>query len=453
MSMAPIKERLRAEMGLDPETLSRIALRAEVRKRMEACGLDTRAAYATLLQTDPEEFRRLANALVVHETSFFRYPASYGLLAEHARLQRVQLGQAPFRVLSVACSTGEEPASVVMTLLGVGLEPHNIRVEANDVSGRAIRYAREGRYRRRGVLRLAADVRERWFEEDDQYFRLDRGIIDCIHYRRANAMDPDPAGSAQKYDAIFCRNLLIYLVPEAREALLQGLIERLRPGGLLFVGHAEVAAARAFGLTLASPPDAFALRLASSGARPVALGPVSRRKTPLRATPPSTHTRSQNAPVSPPQAHALLPKEPVSLPKPPVVSTPPPESVLDRAAELADAGELDRARRLLSDLMAQGGANADHYHLLAVIEGARGREAATGDALRRALYLDPGHYPALVQLALLADAHGDRERARRTREKAERVRAAWDADRDAALPGDASPEEKNKRDAGGGGRS
>lgn len=449
MSLAPIKERLREVMGLDPETLSRIALRAHVRKRMEVCGLDTRAAYAALLQKDPQEFRQLANALVVHETSFFRYPASYGLLAEHVRQRRAQLGQSPFRVLCVACSTGEEPASVVMTLFEAGLERQHLRVEATDVSGRAIRYAREGRYRRRGVLRLESGVRERWFEEDGEFFRLDREILDCIHYRRANALDPDPLAGTQPYDAIFCRNLLIYLIPDAREALLRGLIARLRPGGLLFVGHAEVTAARAFGLTLASPPDAFALRLGPSGVRSMPPDQGLSRRTPPRAA--SPETRPPKTPVSSPGAHPASSRAQPALPKPSAVSAPPPESVLDRAAGLADAGELDHARRLLSELMAKGGAHADHYHLLAVIEGARGRETATVDALRRALYLEPEHYPALVQQALLADAHGDHPRARRLREKAERVRTAWHAaHQDAGGPEEGGPKEgSQKSDAGG----
>lgn len=413
MSLTPITERLREVMGLDPETLSRIGLRAEVRKRMQARGLETRAAYAALLQEDPEEFRRLADMLVVHETSFFRYPASYTRLTEYVRQRRKRSGQTSLRVLCVACSTGEEPASVAMTLLQAGLEKRDIVVDATDVSERAIRYAREGRYRRRGVLRLSEEIRDRWFEEEGQRFRLDTEILECIRYRRANAMDGQVPGTGQKYDVIFCRNLLIYLVPAAREALLRSLIERLEPGGLLFVGHAEVTAARALGLAMSPPLDAFALCLVPGPARSKPQAPVSRRKSPARAAAPATRTRS--------------PMPPVSLPKPPVASAPPPESILDRAARLADAGDLDQARRILSDLMAKGGANADHYHLLAVIEGARGREAETGNALRRALYLEPEHYPALVQLALLADASGDHGRARRAREKAERVRAAWNA--------------------------
>ena len=420
MSLESIKDRLRSVMGLDPESLSKIALRSNVRKRMQACELDTREAYAELLRRDPTEIERLANAVVVHETSFFRYPASFELLATDATKAGSARGPVPYRTLCVACSTGEEPTSVVMSLLGAGLAPPGIRVEANDLSVRAIDYARAGLYRRRGVLRLPPEVRARWFEDEGMDFRLSREVRDCVRYRTANALDSDFGYSEHKYDAIFCRNLMIYLVPDARERLLEALFQRLRPGGLLFVGHAEVPAVRALGLTMAVPPDAFACRMVRASAPKPAQapeGPARVRPQPVAAPrPAASRAPARNYYLGPP-------------PKAPARAVAAPADVLDRAARLADEGDLDQARRIVSDLIATGAPSADHYHLLAVIEGARGRDVATGDALRRALYLDPEHYPALVQLALLADARGDRDHAGRVRAKAERVRAAWDAAR------------------------
>jgi chemotaxis protein methyltransferase WspC len=431
MSLAPITDLLREHFGLDPETLSQIGLRANVRRRMEACGCATRAAYAALIARDPVEFRALVYTLVVHETSFFRYPASYDLLARHALERKPALGAAPFRVLSVACSTGEEPASVVMALLGAGLTASSLRVDASDISERALDYARAGRYRRRGVERMPSEARERWLVDEGEHYRLRGEVIASIRYRQANALAPDFLQDAGAFDAIFCRNLLIYLVPKARTELLGRLTQHLRVGGLLFVGHAEVPAARALGMSLVPPPDAFAVRRTAVPSPPAA---VPRPATQLRLQPGLLRPRPVApvpSPPTPPRVRAPLSpsRRPVPLAGGEVMAER--ESPLDRAARLADAGDLDQARRILSDLIAQGGATADHYHLLAVIEGARGRDVATSEALRRALYLDPEHYPALVQLALLADARGERERARRARAKAERVRAAWDAARGA----------------------
>ena len=180
------------------------------------------------------------------------------------------------------------------------------------------------------------------------------------------------------------------------------------------------------GLPSAPPPDAFALRKAPT---------LPPRALPTRP-PPARRAFEPVAPSRPPAAASaatrVRPARPMAAAVP---ATPPPASVLAQASDLADAGDLDGARALLSDLVAGGAATADHYHLLAVIEGARGRDAATGDALRRALYLEPDHYPSLVQQALLAEARGDQEAARRARAKAERVRAAWDAARGAGEKG------------------
>ena len=104
----------------------------------------------------------------------------------------------------------------------------------------------------------------------------------------------------------------------------------------------------------------------------------------------------------------------------------PDTEALERASRHADAGNLVRARDVLTEAIAAGRVSADHFHLLALVESARGNDDACEAALRRALYLEPRHYPSLMQLALLHDARGERGRARRLREKAARVKGDGD---------------------------
>jgi len=402
MTSGRIQERLTTLLGLDPDALSRIGLAAAVRRRMEVLGFGDEERYADRLEVDLAEFEMLAMAVMVHETSFFRYPASFDLLVREARAHLAGPGTRPWRVHCVASSTGEEPASVVMALLDAGLDMDRIQIEASDVSQRAIDYARTGRYRRRGVQRVPEGLRARWFEVEPEAYLLTSRVRDRISYRRANALDPVFGLGIEPYDAILCRNLMIYLVPEARRRLLRRLREMLRPRGLLLVGHAEVASLRDAGFELEAPPEAFACRL-----------PAARRTRHAR---PTWTPRTRAAPPR-------VPPPPRRLPVPP---PPDPRMVLERAARLADAGDLDQARRALLDGIAEGPATADHYHLLALVESARGRDTDSEEALRRALYLDPHHYPSLMQLALLAETRGDRGRAQRLRDKAARVKGGGD---------------------------
>lgn len=401
-----IQERLTTLLGLDPDALSRIGLESTVRRRMRALGLANQEAYADRLDIDMAEFEHLAMAVMVHETSFFRYPASFDLLVAEVRRRHAAVEDA-FRVHCVASSTGEEPASILMALSEADVDLERVEVDASDVSPRAIEYARAGHYRAARVERLPAATRERWFVAHPDAYELDAAIRARVRHRQANALDAAFGLGDSSYDAIFCRNLMIYLVPEARRRLLRRLREMLKPQGLLFVGHAEVAAVREAGLELATPPEAFACRLAVRPAAPAAPAARTRARPSRRPLP--------SAPSAPRRRAAPAPAMPRSLD---------PEVVLGRAARLADAGELDEARRTLLDGIAAGPATADHYHLLALVESAGGRDDASEEALRRALYVNPRHYPSLMQLALLAETRGDRGRARRLREKAARVKEA-----------------------------
>lgn len=397
MSLERIRTRLTEVRGIDPASLSRVGMTAAVQRRMQAIGLDEIDRYADRLVIDGAEFERLVSAVLVHETSFFRYPASFDLLAKEGLKRLGDDPRAVFRVCCVASSTGEEPASVVMALAEVGIEPARVHVDASDVSPRAVAYAEEGRYRARGVQRMSEARRRRWFRHDGDAVLLRRVVRDRIRMRVADALAPSFGIGAARYDAVFCRNLLIYLVPEARVKLLETLVRMLRPGGLLFVGHAEVAAARAMGLSMETPPEAFACRRI---VRPDPLPAPAPSPTPARRRPPT----------------------PRAAPRPVV----PDSEALERASRHADAGDLTRAHEVLTRAIDAGPVTADHYHLLALVESARGHDDACESALRRALYLDAYHYPSLMQLALLHDARGERGRARRLREKAARVKGDGD---------------------------
>ena len=411
MNLAAVHDLLVRLRGIDPSTLSQVAVRGAVQRRMAAQGFDTAEAYAERLAVDADEFEVLIQGVLVHETSFFRYPASFDLLAQEAT-RRVSEGAGVFRVHCVASSTGEEPASVVMALLGAGVLPGRFHVDATDISERAVAYAREGRYRARGVERLPPALQTRWFQADGAYYLLHADVRRAIHHRVVNALDPDFGVGVAPYDAILCRNLLIYLVPAARRHVLETLLCMLRPGGLLLVGHAEMAAARAMGLELVQPAEAFACR------RPRALASVAARPAPVAVRAP----RPRAAPTPPPAMTTPLP-----APRPAPRAASGADGLLE-ATRLADAGRLPEARRALLDGIAGGPVTADHYHLLALVESAQGHDPASEDALRRALYLDPHHQPSLMQLALLVEARGERGRAERLRAKAARAKGGRDDD-------------------------
>ena len=113
MKLVRIESRLTEAIGVDPATLSRAGLQGAVRRRMEIVGTSSVEAYVRRLRRDAHELDLLAASVLVHETSFYRYPASFDLLVEEARTVLQSDPARVFRIRCVACATGEEPASAV----------------------------------------------------------------------------------------------------------------------------------------------------------------------------------------------------------------------------------------------------------------------------------------------------------------------------------------------------
>ncbi len=410
MSLERIADLVRERTGLDPAALGPGALAAIVDARRKETGAPGVDAYAARLPGDADEVARLAQDLLVHETSFFRYPASYSLLAAAARVRLAARGD-PLRVLSAGCALGSEPASVVMTLLDAGAPPERILVDAVDLGEAAIARARRGEYGARELRGLTPETRARHFEAGGPPWRLESRVLQRICYRVEDLL-ANGAAVADLYDVVLCRSVVIYLTPQARARLLSNLRRRLRPDGLLFVGHAETLAVRSYGWTPIAPLDAYALRIAPEAK------PAPRRAFP--APPPAPLPQRPTSRTGSARGTTPARSAPTPPHAPPVVES----STLERARALGDAGRLDEARALLEAEAAGSRPSADVFCLLAVVHHAAGRTIDAENALIRALYLDPRHHEALLLSALLAGGRGDSARAARLFERARKTRGA-----------------------------
>ena len=183
----------------------------------------------------------LINALTTNHTHFYREPAHLtflqqllnGAWRQHRRL----------RVWSAACSTGEEPYSIVISLLEAtgGALDREIRVVATDIDTNALATATRGIYAATRVSELPAPVRQRYFLRGcgrwADHVRIKPQIASMVQFSRINLVTP--FSSPGQFEAIFCRNVMIYFSQETQETLVNRLAESLEPGGYLFIGHAE----------------------------------------------------------------------------------------------------------------------------------------------------------------------------------------------------------------------
>lgn len=149
MVQAAIEAMLRQKIGLDANSIGSRTIARAVEQRRVACGLRDHSSYFQHLQTSAKELEELIETVVVPETWFFRDKEPFVYLSQYVTSQWLKANFSILRVLSVPCSTGEEPLSIAMTLLDSGLAPNQFGIDAVDISKRALLKAKQAIYSKR----------------------------------------------------------------------------------------------------------------------------------------------------------------------------------------------------------------------------------------------------------------------------------------------------------------
>jgi chemotaxis protein methyltransferase CheR len=236
---------IRERFGLTFNGVRMEILESRLRPRLRELHLTTLRDYYQYLKFHPDrdqEFARLPALVTNNETYFFRETHQFDLLVSHVIPERrAALRGRPLRLLSAGCSSGEEPYSLSIALHNAGLPLAGVtwEIDACDLNPERIARAQEGLYAESSLRACDEEARRRYFTREAAGFRLRekyRKGVRCFH---TNLLAPNGALGWAIYDAVLCRNLLIYLSEEAFSSLI-GLFGRcLVPGGYLFLGHSE----------------------------------------------------------------------------------------------------------------------------------------------------------------------------------------------------------------------
>ena len=389
-------------IGVDVATVGQTVIRHAVKTRMAARGVTDVQQYARQLPNSEAEIEALIEVVVVPETWFFRDEKSFEALAEIVKNEWLLAHPGGvLRVLSVPCSSGEEPYSIAMTLLDAGLPARHFTIDAVDVSAAALAHARKGVYGRNSFRGRSLEYRDRYFQRTPEGHKLNAEVAKQVRFQRGNLLDVRLLAQVEPYDIIFCRNVLIYFDGPTQACVVKTLARLLAADGTLFAGPSEAFLVRQGGFTSAPHPGAFAARKASApSAKSPAAPPVKKR----RPVPAITRARK---------------------PEPPPAAPPPaPAITLEAAHALADAGRMQEAEAACEELLRHAGASAGPYFLLGLIHDALGHAAQATDYYRKVVYLEPEHPEALLHLAYLAEKRGDRAGASRLQQRARRTEEA-----------------------------
>lgn len=221
-------------------------LGGRLRPRLQALHLEGLREYYHYLCLHPareEEFAELSRRITNNETYFFREAAQFDaivqtLLPEFAPLMR----ERPLRILSAACSSGEEPYSLSIRLLDSGSELLGARweIDACDLNPARLDAARQAVYEGFAFRNCDDETRRRCFQEiEPGKFLLRDRYRRSVRFFHANLASPVTGMGWGSYDIILCRNLLIYFAADGFDRMISRFAQLLRPGGYLFLGHSE----------------------------------------------------------------------------------------------------------------------------------------------------------------------------------------------------------------------
>ena len=264
-----LRDLIRERFGIYYDDQKQFLLLSRLQTRLVKRSMQTYGDYVRFLRfgADREaEFSDLASVLSNNETYFFRERAQLKALCGNI-LTELQTYSPKLRVWSAACSSGEEPYSLAMTLLESGRIPEsNIAISATDISPRVLELCSRGFYRALSFRATEAAMVQKYFSPVGDGFLIGDRIKRMVAFKSLNLMDDAKVASNGPFDAIFCRNVLIYFDKPTQKRVVESFAKALRPGGYLFLGHAE----SLFHLTeLYEPivlPEAIVYRVRPSGA-------------------------------------------------------------------------------------------------------------------------------------------------------------------------------------------
>ncbi|MGE8058302.1 CheR family methyltransferase [Pseudomonas sp. NPDC089547] len=409
---------LRERIGLDVESVGAPMVERALRQRCVAANAMDLDDYWLRLQQSADEQQALIEAVIVPETWFFRYPESFTALANLAQKRLAELaGARPLRLLSLPCSTGEEPYSLAMALLDAGIAPGAFLIDGMDISPSSVAKAGQALYGRNAFRGSDLGFRERFFDAIDEGHRLHERVRQQVSLQVGNVLDPALASRDGLYDFVFCRNLLIYFDVPTQQRVFEVLKRLMHPQGVLFIGPAEGSLLARLGMRPLGISQSFAYVRQEGESAPLAAvtAPPARRMLPPLATPgyvPPGAASPRPARVTPVAAK----------PAPPPVPNRDSESeLLASIARHANAGASELARAECQRYLGQFAPSAQVYYWLGLLSDTEGDAQLALSHYRKALYLEPQHAEALVHLAALLAAQGDLAGARRLQERAARV--------------------------------
>ncbi len=229
--------------GISLSESKRNLLYSRLSRRLRILGLEKFSEYREVLASDQREVENFINSISTNHTKFFREAHHFDHLRTHIAVPFTQAaavtGNRRLRIWSAGCSTGEEPYTIAVVLKREirDFRGYDVRILATDIDTDVLTKAGRGEFAPATVDEVPKPYLEHFSRAGDKVV-MDPEVRSLITFRRLNLMD-EPWPFQGKFDAIFCRNVMIYFDGPTKAKLIQRYVQQIKPGGWLYIGHSE----------------------------------------------------------------------------------------------------------------------------------------------------------------------------------------------------------------------
>ncbi|HON77710.1 MAG TPA: protein-glutamate O-methyltransferase CheR [Spirochaetota bacterium] len=239
------REVIYRESGINLSPMKKALVQSRLMRRMRELQIRNFNEYYDYLNDNYEEERiHLINCITTNKTDFFREAGHFDYMKNEVLPKYVNENKKTIRIWSAGCSTGEEPYTIAISLLEYFKDKTlpDIKILATDIDTKVLETAMEGVYKEETVKVVDREVLRRYalkgVGSNAGFYRMKDSVKKLIHYRRLNLLD-DTFPLKNKFDIIFCRNVVIYFDRNSQVKLFKQFYNYLNNDGYLFIGHSE----------------------------------------------------------------------------------------------------------------------------------------------------------------------------------------------------------------------
>lgn len=221
--------------GIDLDAYKEKQMRRRIETLIGKNKITSYDEYVKLIKTNKTKFEEFINYLTINVSEFYRNPDQWELMDKEIIPDLISKFGNNLKIWSAACSTGDEPYSLVMAL-SKHLPLNQIKIYATDIDKQVMAQAQVGLYNEKSLAGVPAEFKAKYFKKVGTSYQISDEIKSRVEFKQANLLTDNYPSN---YDFIVCRNVLIYFTDEAKTDVYAKFAKSLKPGGVLFIGSTE----------------------------------------------------------------------------------------------------------------------------------------------------------------------------------------------------------------------